>query len=173
MMMAVRSPLRPPSSANALISTFSPFSDKPDSPRPAFLPGPVTAMSVSNPPTPSHRPWLMLDRIHPSEKAAHLAPPSPNAPENSVDPSPVAPSSTGTDFTDIDEVQENQNPEPTKTPTASQIKSPVQTELKVHPFGVRRSTQKGRLLTSRRLKQQNTLAPLTHRAPTRMNPPSL
>jgi hypothetical protein len=74
----------------------------------------------------------MLNRVNPNEKAAHLAPPSPNAPESIVDPSPVAPSSTGTDFTDVDEVLENNDTEPAKQQTTSSIKSPVQAELKVH-----------------------------------------
>jgi hypothetical protein len=93
--------------------------------------------------------WLMLDRANPSEKTAHLAPPSPNAPENFVDPSPVA-SSTGTDFTDVDEALENNDTETTKPQTASQIKSPVQTELKVHTSGSAARREK-RSLTSRKI----------------------
>ena len=74
----------------------------------------------------------MPDRVNPSEKTAHLAPPSPNAPDNSVDPSPVAPSSTGTDFTDVDEEQENNDTAAPQQLTASLVKSPIQAELKVH-----------------------------------------
>jgi hypothetical protein len=73
----------------------------------------------------------MPGRVNPSEKQAHLAPPSPNAPESIVDPSPVAPSSTGTDFTDVDEVLENNDKEPTKPQATSSVKSPIQAELKV------------------------------------------
>jgi hypothetical protein len=74
----------------------------------------------------------MPGRVNPSERQAHLAPPSPNAPESIVDPSPVAPSSTGTDFTDVDEVLENNDKEPTKPQATSSVKSPIQAELKVH-----------------------------------------
>lgn len=88
----------------------------------------------------------MRDRINPTEKAAYLAPPSPNAPDNIVDPSPVA-SSTGTDFADVDEVEENNYSEPAKlqqttkgAAASSHIKSPVQAELKVPILALGRST---------------------------------
>ena len=92
----------------------------------------------------------MLDRINPSEKTAHLAPPSPNAPDNSVDPSPVA-SSTGTDFADVDEVQENNDTAATQLQTASLIKSPVQTELKVQDIQGSHSLTRKRSLTSTKI----------------------
>ena len=72
----------------------------------------------------------MLGRMNPSEKQANLAPTSPNAPDSIVDPSPVAPSSSGTEFSDVDEVLENNDKEPTKLQASA--KSPNQAELKVH-----------------------------------------
>lgn len=75
------------------------------------------------------------------DDAAYLSAPSPNPSNNGshetfIDPSPIAPSSNGTEFTDLDEAVEHQNGQTTKasgpsTHTRDQDYKPQQPELTV------------------------------------------
>ena len=68
-----------------------------------------------------------------TDKNSHLVPPSPN--DNGIvditDPSPVASSSGGTDFTDVDETPQERDSLPARIQSLEQIKSPTQPDLKV------------------------------------------
>ncbi|KAL9036271.1 MAG: hypothetical protein Q9180_004393, partial [Flavoplaca navasiana] len=104
MMMALKSPLMP-SPNNNLISAFSPYTDSPSSPAPFKSP---------------------LRSSGSSDNSNYLQPPlqSPmvSSPSDIADPSPIAPSSNGTDFDetglDPDEVeQKEEQPDPVRTST--------------------------------------------------------
>ncbi|MCJ1300251.1 hypothetical protein MMC08_003046 [Hypocenomyce scalaris] len=117
--MAVRSPLVP-SPNSGLMSAFSPYTDSPSSPAPYRTSGSSGRSSE-----------LPSSSLHPPP------PSSPNiasSPSDIADPSPIAPSSNGTDTTDIDDAAAEIE-EPTSAPqeqsASTAASKPPESELKL------------------------------------------
>jgi hypothetical protein len=96
---------------------------------------------------------LIHRRAPSTDKSSHPVPPSPsdNNLSESVDPSPVASSSGGTDFTDVEETFEEDDKETVTAAAVSQLKSPIAADLKVSPLAVDHGLCKVVVLSHRRI----------------------